>query len=77
MASHYSMEEGDTGVVSDVKIEIDVAEDTLHCCYRTEPLQYGYEIPRDTLVLFNVWGLHHDARYWPHPSRFNPYRFLN
>ncbi|XP_070205793.1 cytochrome P450 2U1-like [Littorina saxatilis] len=171
MASLYSMEEGDTGVVSDVKIEIDVAEDTPHCCYRTEPLQYvpirdatentatmptvqttegqaavsthsdtwlkqeiqtpetqtavsthsdtwlkqemqtpetqtavsthsdtwlkpgdkkhactecdakftmsGYEIPRDTLVLFNVWGLHHDARYWPHPSRFNPYRFLN
>ncbi|XP_070205799.1 cytochrome P450 2U1-like [Littorina saxatilis] len=37
----------------------------------------GYDIPRDTLVLFNVWGLHHDARYWPHPSRFNPYRFLN
>ncbi|KAK7107440.1 hypothetical protein V1264_015372 [Littorina saxatilis] len=40
-ASRNSMEEGDTGVVSDVKIEIDVAEDMPQCCYRTEQLQYG------------------------------------
>ncbi|XP_070205732.1 uncharacterized protein [Littorina saxatilis] len=39
-ASRNSMEEGDTGVVSDVKIEIDVAEDMPQCCYRTEQLQY-------------------------------------
>ncbi|KAK7088683.1 hypothetical protein V1264_022575 [Littorina saxatilis] len=39
-ASRNSMEEGDTGVGSDVKIEIDVAEDTPQCCFRTEPLQY-------------------------------------
>ncbi|XP_070193909.1 uncharacterized protein [Littorina saxatilis] len=37
MASHNSMEEGDTAVLSDVKIEIDVAEE---CWHMTEPHPY-------------------------------------
>ncbi|XP_021373084.1 cytochrome P450 1A5-like [Mizuhopecten yessoensis] len=37
----------------------------------------GYDIPKDTLMLFNVWSVHHDNRYWRNPVRFDPNRFLN
>nr|KAG5690723.1 hypothetical protein BaRGS_022414 [Batillaria attramentaria] len=46
-----------------------------HAARATTVIQ-GHEIPADSVVLFNVWGLHHDPRYWPNPSKFNPYRFL-
>ncbi|KAK7091869.1 hypothetical protein V1264_009492 [Littorina saxatilis] len=40
MASHCNMEEGDTAILSGVKIEIDVAEETPRCWYMTEPQPY-------------------------------------
>jgi len=33
-----------------------------------------YEIPVDTVILFNVWRLHHDSKHWNHPMKFNPDR---
>ncbi|XP_070177525.1 uncharacterized protein [Littorina saxatilis] len=40
-ASHCSMEEGDTAVLSDIKIEIDVAEETPQYWHMTEPEPYA------------------------------------
>jgi fatty-acid peroxygenase len=37
----------------------------------------GEEIPEDTLVLLDVYGLHHDPALWPHPYAFDPSRFVN
>lgn len=37
----------------------------------------GYDIPQDTLILFNVWSVHHDKRHWRNPMRFDPMRFLD
>ncbi|XP_033099556.1 cytochrome P450 2U1-like, partial [Anneissia japonica] len=37
----------------------------------------GYDIRKSTVVFGNIWGLHHDERYWEHPDRFNPDRFLD
>ncbi|KAK3085113.1 hypothetical protein FSP39_024621 [Pinctada imbricata] len=37
----------------------------------------GYNIPKDSLYLFNVWSLHHDQRHWKNPMKFNPDRFLD
>lgn len=37
----------------------------------------GYEIPKDTLVLFNVWAMHHDENEWNRPFEFDPSRFLD
>ncbi|XP_052797461.1 cytochrome P450 2J6-like isoform X2 [Mya arenaria] len=43
----------------------------------TEDTQFmGYKIPKDTAMLFNVWSLHHDAKHWKHPMKFDPDRFL-
>ncbi|KAL3857812.1 hypothetical protein ACJMK2_012447 [Sinanodonta woodiana] len=37
----------------------------------------GYDIPKDTIMLFNIWNLHHDSRYWINPMKFDPTRFLH
>ncbi|XP_071452571.1 methyl farnesoate epoxidase-like [Hetaerina americana] len=36
----------------------------------------GYQIPKGTRVLFNLYGLHHDPLLWKSPDEFIPERFL-
>lgn len=36
-----------------------------------------YHVPRGTMVLVNVWGLHHDPDLWRNPLEFDPTRFLH
>lgn len=36
----------------------------------------GYDIPKDTWVLCNVWSIHYDSKYWKNPKKFDPTRFL-
>jgi 2-hydroxyisoflavanone synthase len=36
----------------------------------------GYVIPEGALVLFNVWAVHRDPKYWKNPLEFRPERFL-
>jgi cytochrome P450 len=35
----------------------------------------GYEIPKDSLLIVSQWLLHHDERYFPDASRFDPTRW--
>lgn len=37
----------------------------------------GFDIPKDTIVLFNVWAMHHDEKEWQNPDVFDPSRFLD
>ncbi|XP_052103028.1 steroid 17-alpha-hydroxylase/17,20 lyase-like [Mytilus californianus] len=37
----------------------------------------GYHIPKDTMVIMNIWGIHHDQQSWKDPYVFNPERFLH
>lgn len=37
----------------------------------------GFHIPKDTVVLFNVWAMHHDEKEWDRPNEFDPSRFLD
>ncbi|XP_014675444.1 PREDICTED: steroid 17-alpha-hydroxylase/17,20 lyase-like [Priapulus caudatus] len=37
----------------------------------------GYDVPKDTMVMFNLYGLHHDPAYWTDPEKFDPTRFLD
>ena len=47
-----------------------------HKSTRHSSLQ-GYDIPKDTMVLTNLWAIHHDTEEWETPDVFNPERFLD
>ncbi|XP_060199540.1 cytochrome P450 CYP82D47-like [Lycium barbarum] len=36
----------------------------------------GYDIPKGTRLLVNIWKFHHDPNIWPNPHEFKPERFL-
>ena len=36
----------------------------------------GYRIPKGSTLIFPVWSIHRDPRWWPDPQRFDPTRFL-
>ncbi|OWA53859.1 Cytochrome P450 2U1 [Hypsibius exemplaris] len=37
----------------------------------------GYIIPKDTVLLANLYSVHRDPRYWEKPEKFDPTRFLD
>ena len=37
----------------------------------------GYQIAKETVVLVNLWSLHHDPDLWDAPNEFKPQRFLD
>lgn len=37
----------------------------------------GYTIPEGTMLMPNIWSVHHDEKYWKDPETFNPDRFLS
>ena len=36
----------------------------------------GYRVPAGAMVLSNLYGIHHDPRFWDSPQKFIPERFL-
>lgn len=37
----------------------------------------GFDIPKDTMMMTNLWAIHHDPEEWENPDVFNPGRFLD
>ncbi|XP_032680692.1 methyl farnesoate epoxidase-like [Odontomachus brunneus] len=37
----------------------------------------GYCIPKDTIILFDLYSVHYDKAYWEKPDEFLPQRFLD
>lgn len=35
----------------------------------------GYRVPAGTVLLVNVWDIHHSPKLWPDPESFRPERF--
>ena len=48
----------------------------LHVVSETFDYQ-GYIFPKESLLLYNVWGVHRSPEVWNEPNRFNPERFLD
>lgn len=32
----------------------------------------GYDVPKDTMVIMNIWSIHHDPNTWTDPFKFKP-----
>ncbi|XP_054754953.1 cytochrome P450 2U1-like [Lytechinus pictus] len=37
----------------------------------------GHHVPANTLILPNIWAVHHDPKIWKNPDKFRPERFLD
>lgn len=37
----------------------------------------GYDLPKDTIVVENIYGCHNDPEYWGDPENFRPERFFD
>jgi len=45
-------------------------------CAREDTSLAGYSIPNKTIIVPNLWAIHHDPEIFPEPFRFNPDRFI-
>ena len=37
----------------------------------------GYTIPKNTVIVANLFSIHRDPRWWTEPEKFDPHRFLD
>lgn len=38
---------------------------------------HGYQIPKNTIIIPDLYGIHYDEAIWNDPKNFRPERFLN
>jgi cytochrome P450 family 2 subfamily J len=46
-------------------------------CNTEEVTINGYVIPERSLIISNLWAIHHDPKLFPDPETFRPERFIN
>jgi len=64
-------------VISEVlRIASIVPIGVLHNCVQ-DTVFHGMLIPKDTIVISNIQGVHHDPLVWGDPQNFRPERFLS
>ncbi|XP_055354245.1 cytochrome P450 2D14-like [Paramacrobiotus metropolitanus] len=43
----------------------------------TDTVIGGYNVPKGTVLVPNLYSMHHDPRYWKNPYKFDPCHFLD
>ncbi|KAI8481040.1 hypothetical protein Bbelb_412060 [Branchiostoma belcheri] len=69
------------GLIDALSLPHATTADTILRDYRFQAIfsteKRGYHIPKGTVVLPNLWALHHDPSIWGDPHSFRPERFLD
>ena len=47
-----------------------------HCASDNTTIR-GFDIPKDTMIVLNLWASHNDPDMWEEPKNFRPERFLD
>ncbi|XP_060573271.1 cytochrome P450 1A1-like [Ruditapes philippinarum] len=47
-----------------------------HFSMKNAKLQ-GFDVDKDTVVIFNIYSVHHEEKFWGDPKNFRPERFLS
>ncbi|XP_072035404.1 cytochrome P450 2U1-like [Amphiura filiformis] len=48
----------------------------MHCSQEDTTLA-GYKVPKGSIVVSNLWSVHHDSELWDNLDEFNPERFVD
>lgn len=65
-------------VVSEILRKWPITPQTDRTCTKNYVYDDGklkFEIEKDSNIIFPIYGLHHDPKYYPNPSKFDPERF--
>ena len=46
-------------------------------CTTKKAMFRGYAIPKNTIIVTNLWGIQNDEVHWPEPEKFLPERHLD
>ena len=59
-----------------VTISLSAAGSLMHCT--SDDVTLGdYLLPKDTIVIANIYSIHMDPRYWREPHKFDPERWID
>ncbi|XP_074644992.1 cytochrome P450 2J2-like [Tubulanus polymorphus] len=48
-----------------------------HTNNETDIKLYSYDVPKNSMVFANLYGVHHDPSIWPNPNTFDPRNFIS
>ena len=64
-------------VMNEILRWVTVAPNALfHAVKNESDIVDGYDVPAGTMIMYNIWAVHHDQEYWKDPEVFRPGRWV-